>query len=251
MVAALRRGARGGRRARGRGGRGRRARARGRRRTSRTRCWTFRWSQFRRGHRRQPLRRAVLEPRGGALDDGATGAAAASSISGRSCRRCPRRARAYSVSKAGVWMLTKCLAQELATHGIRVNAIGPGFIETPMTAALRDDAARSRWAMSVTPMGRYGTPRGGRGHRAVPRLRRRVLLHRRAPAPVGRRVRRLSVGSRRGGERAAVHHDVGAADPRRRRPRRGRGRSAQCPRARRRGRAGCAGPRPPRVLPGR
>jgi NAD(P)-dependent dehydrogenase (short-subunit alcohol dehydrogenase family) len=64
---------------------------------------------------------------------------------------------AYSVSKAGVWMATKCLAQELARHNIRVNAIGPGFIETPMTAALRGDADRSRWAMSLTPMGRYGT----------------------------------------------------------------------------------------------
>ena len=43
----------------------------------------------------------------------------------------PSTGGAYSVSKAGVWMLTKCLAQELAPHGIRVNAIGPGFIETP------------------------------------------------------------------------------------------------------------------------
>jgi NAD(P)-dependent dehydrogenase (short-subunit alcohol dehydrogenase family) len=70
----------------------------------------------------------------------------------------PSPGAAYSVSKAGVWMLTKCLAQELARHGIRVNAIGPGFIETPMTAALRADADRSRWAMGLTPFGRYGTP---------------------------------------------------------------------------------------------
>jgi NAD(P)-dependent dehydrogenase (short-subunit alcohol dehydrogenase family) len=69
----------------------------------------------------------------------------------------PSTGAAYSVSKAGVWMATKCLAQELAGHGIRVNAIGPGFIETPMTAPLRGDADRSRWAMSITPMGRYGT----------------------------------------------------------------------------------------------
>jgi NAD(P)-dependent dehydrogenase (short-subunit alcohol dehydrogenase family) len=70
----------------------------------------------------------------------------------------PSTSAPYSVSKAGVWMLTKCLAQELAGQGIRVNAIGPGFVETPMTAALREDAARSRWAMGLTPMGRYGKP---------------------------------------------------------------------------------------------
>ena len=69
----------------------------------------------------------------------------------------PSPGAAYSVSKAGVWMLTKCLAQELARHRIRVNAIGPGFIETPMTAVLRGDADRSRWAMGLTPAGRYGT----------------------------------------------------------------------------------------------
>ena len=69
----------------------------------------------------------------------------------------PSTGGAYSVSKAGVWMATKCLAQELARHGIRVNAIGPGFIETPMTAPLRGDADRSRWAMGMTPLGRYGT----------------------------------------------------------------------------------------------
>jgi len=69
----------------------------------------------------------------------------------------PSTGGAYSVSKAGVWMATKCLAQELARHGIRVNAIGPGFIETPMTASLRGDAERSRWAMGLTPAGRYGT----------------------------------------------------------------------------------------------
>jgi NAD(P)-dependent dehydrogenase (short-subunit alcohol dehydrogenase family) len=65
---------------------------------------------------------------------------------------------AYSVSKAGVWMLTKVMALELATTGIRINAIGPGFIETPMTAMLREDEARSHWALGMTPMGRYGQP---------------------------------------------------------------------------------------------
>jgi NAD(P)-dependent dehydrogenase (short-subunit alcohol dehydrogenase family) len=72
--------------------------------------------------------------------------------------RLPSPGGAYSVSKAGVWMLTKCLAQELAHRGIRVNAIGPGFVETPMTAPLRGDAVRSQWAMGLTPMRRYGQP---------------------------------------------------------------------------------------------
>ena len=41
-------------------------------------------------------------------------------------------AGAYSVSKAAVWMLTRCMAQELGAHGIRVNAIGPGYVETEL-----------------------------------------------------------------------------------------------------------------------
>jgi 3-oxoacyl-[acyl-carrier protein] reductase len=64
---------------------------------------------------------------------------------------------AYTASKHGVLGFTKALAAELGKEGVRVNAIGPGFIETPMTAPLRGDEARSRWAMGLTPMGRYGT----------------------------------------------------------------------------------------------
>jgi len=64
----------------------------------------------------------------------------------------------YCVSKAGVWMLTKVLALELAGHGIRVNAIGPGFIETPMTASMRADEERLRRLVAGTPLGRLGTP---------------------------------------------------------------------------------------------
>jgi NAD(P)-dependent dehydrogenase (short-subunit alcohol dehydrogenase family) len=70
----------------------------------------------------------------------------------------PLQGGAYSVSKAGVWMLTKVLALELATTGIRVNAIGPGYIETPMTALLRSDEERSRRVLGQTPMGRFGQP---------------------------------------------------------------------------------------------
>jgi NAD(P)-dependent dehydrogenase (short-subunit alcohol dehydrogenase family) len=64
----------------------------------------------------------------------------------------------YCVSKAGVWMLSKSFALEFARFDIRVNAIGPGFIETPMTAVFRaDESVKQRW-MAMTPMGRFGLP---------------------------------------------------------------------------------------------
>lgn len=65
----------------------------------------------------------------------------------------------YCVSKAGVAMLTQVLAMELIPHNIRVNAIGPGFVETPMTAALSADPEGQEMMMSMTPMGRLGTVR--------------------------------------------------------------------------------------------
>lgn len=61
---------------------------------------------------------------------------------------------AYCVSKAGLGMLTKTMALTLAKHGIRVNAIGPGPTESPMTAHL-PEAAR-RMMLSRTPLGRFG-----------------------------------------------------------------------------------------------
>jgi len=64
----------------------------------------------------------------------------------------------YCVSKAGVWMLTKVLALEIARHNIRVNAIGPGFIETPMTASMRADEQRLQRLISGVPLGRLGQP---------------------------------------------------------------------------------------------
>ena len=63
----------------------------------------------------------------------------------------------YCVSKAGVWMVTKVLAMELAPYDIRVNAIGPGFIDTPMTAGLKVSET-GNWAMAITPMRRMGVP---------------------------------------------------------------------------------------------
>jgi NAD(P)-dependent dehydrogenase (short-subunit alcohol dehydrogenase family) len=65
----------------------------------------------------------------------------------------------YCVSKAGVVMLTQVLAAELIPHNIRVNAIGPGFVETPMTQALQDDPEGLAMMTGMTPMGRLGKPR--------------------------------------------------------------------------------------------
>jgi NAD(P)-dependent dehydrogenase (short-subunit alcohol dehydrogenase family) len=64
----------------------------------------------------------------------------------------------YSASKGGIAQLTKSLAIAWAAEGVRVNALAPGWIATPLTAALRDDPARSAPILARTPMGRWGTP---------------------------------------------------------------------------------------------
>lgn len=60
----------------------------------------------------------------------------------------------YSASKSGVIGFTKSLAQELATRGICVNCIAPGFIETPMTDKLND--SQKEGILKKIPMGRMG-----------------------------------------------------------------------------------------------
>lgn len=65
---------------------------------------------------------------------------------------------AYSASKGGVAQLTKSLALAYAADGIRVNAIAPGWIATPLTQALQDDDGRSKAILERTPMRRWGTP---------------------------------------------------------------------------------------------
>jgi gluconate 5-dehydrogenase len=65
---------------------------------------------------------------------------------------------AYACSKMGLLGLTKTLAVEWAPYGINVNAIGPGYIATELTAPLQADAEFSRWVLSKTPLGRWGRP---------------------------------------------------------------------------------------------
>jgi len=66
---------------------------------------------------------------------------------------------AYASSKAGLLMLTKSLAVEWAKYNINVNAIGPGYIATDLTAGLQADEDFNRWVLSKTPFGRWGRPK--------------------------------------------------------------------------------------------
>jgi 3-oxoacyl-[acyl-carrier protein] reductase len=62
----------------------------------------------------------------------------------------------YSASKAGMIGLTKSLAREVASRGITVNAVAPGYITTPMTEALSDDIKNT--FVQIIPMKKFGMP---------------------------------------------------------------------------------------------
>lgn len=67
-------------------------------------------------------------------------------------------APAYSAAKGGVVNLTRALAARWAGQGIRVNAVAPGYIETPMTDPVRADLARQHGVMDRTQLHRWGRP---------------------------------------------------------------------------------------------
>ena len=65
---------------------------------------------------------------------------------------------AYGASKGGVVTLTQVMANDLARHGIRVNAVAPGPVDTPLVQALQPPSERAIWT-GATPMARYADPR--------------------------------------------------------------------------------------------
>lgn len=69
-----------------------------------------------------------------------------------------RAGSAYGMSKGGVVSLTRDLAAEWTRYGVRVNAVAPGWIRTPMTAALQNNPERSAMMLARVPAGRWGEP---------------------------------------------------------------------------------------------
>ena len=68
------------------------------------------------------------------------------------------RVPSYTASKSAVMGLTRIMANEWAAHGINVNAIAPGYMETDNTAALRADEKRNAEILARIPAGRWGKP---------------------------------------------------------------------------------------------
>jgi 2-deoxy-D-gluconate 3-dehydrogenase len=64
----------------------------------------------------------------------------------------------YAAAKGAIVQLTRALANEWAAHGVNVNAVAPGYVETDNTAALRADPARTEALMARVPVARWARP---------------------------------------------------------------------------------------------
>lgn len=86
-----------------------------------------------------------------------------SSMSGLIVNR-PQRQASYNTAKGGVIMMAKSLAVEWASHGVRVNALAPGYMRTALTDGVLEGqpGLRETWE-GLTPMGRMGRPAELRG----------------------------------------------------------------------------------------
>ena len=92
-------------------------------------------------------------------------------------------AGAYVAAKHGVVGITRQFAVTYGPRGVRVNAVCPGYIHTPMTAAIRDMEGAEEFLASLHPVGPSGSAGRDRRRRRVPRLRRRQLRQRHRPCP--------------------------------------------------------------------
>lgn len=77
------------------------------------------------------------------------------SMSGNSVVNSPQKQIAYNASKAGVTAMTKSMAFEWGPRGIRINALSPGYVGTPLLESKKE--MHSQWK-SATPLGRFATP---------------------------------------------------------------------------------------------
>ena len=147
-------------------------------------------------HRRQSQRHLLVLPR--LRQAHAGGAVAAPSSTSARCRASSstsRRSRAYyNASKAAVHHLTKSLAAEWGARGVRVNAVAPTYIETPLNAFVKSNPPMYDAWIGGTPMARLGEVGRDRLRGPVPGLRRREPDDRQHRA--GRRRLYLLVGLR-------------------------------------------------------